>query len=147
MPDAPRRPKIDTVFQTEEEIRELVAQFESCCWPYERWTHRAHLAVAVWYLSHYPLDEATERMRRGLQSYNRLVGDPAGYHETVTVFYMQAIHRVLERPEEASVPAIVEELHRRFHLAWLMEHYSPAVLWSAQARDHWVEPDLKRPRE
>ena len=27
----------------------LVAQFENCTLPKAEWTHRAHLAVALWY--------------------------------------------------------------------------------------------------
>jgi hypothetical protein len=39
--------KIDVPFKSDDEITQLVARFESCTWPYERWTHRAHIAIAA----------------------------------------------------------------------------------------------------
>ena len=42
--------KTDPPFTSDAEIAELVRLFESCELPGERWTHRAHLAVAASYL-------------------------------------------------------------------------------------------------
>lgn len=53
--------KQDIPFRSDDEIRDLVVRFERCVWPYERWTHRAHLALALSYLRQYPLDDATNR--------------------------------------------------------------------------------------
>ena len=39
--------KRDIPFGSDAEILEMVERFEQCRWPSERWTHRAHLAVAV----------------------------------------------------------------------------------------------------
>lgn len=49
------------------ELESLVRRFEDCTLPREEWTHRAHLAIAVWYLSHLPREVATERIRMGIQ--------------------------------------------------------------------------------
>src|SRR5687767_10729265 len=88
--------KIDIPFTDDAEIATLVEQFEQSRWPYERWTHRAHLAVAAFYLRTLPLAEATERMRFHIQQYNRTCGDPNGYHETITVLFMRLMHHRLQ---------------------------------------------------
>ena len=51
------------------EIERLVKDFESCTLPAQEFNHRAHLAVAAWYLAHHTTEEATRLIRRGLQNF------------------------------------------------------------------------------
>src|SRR5262249_25913485 len=127
----------------DEEIFDLVAQFEKCTWPYKRWTHRAHLAVAAAYLRKYSLAEATERMRRGIQLYNRTCGDPDGYHETITIPFMHLIfHRLHALSDKQSLARFVDKLFAQFPLCSLLAYYSAECLWSPTAKAGWVPPDL-----
>ena len=89
------RPKIDHPFTSDAEIDEMVRLFESCELPGERWTHRAHLAVAATYLGRYPLSEATDRARDHIRRYNESRGNTTGYHETITVVFMRLVAREL----------------------------------------------------
>ena len=143
MTASPARTKIDVPFRTDAEIRDLVTQFEACTWPYERWTHRAHLAVATVYLQQLAFDEALQRMRASIQEYNR-THNPNGYHETITVFFLRFIRIFLEsHPDRQSLVANVEELFERCTMRTPLEYFSPDRLWSAEAKQHWVDPDLK----
>jgi len=119
----------------------MVRLFESCELPYERWTHRAHLAVAASYLQHYPHPQALERVRANIQKYNVALGDPKGYHETITVLFMKLVAR--EMTGNANLHDIVNGLNDRCKVSWLLEYYSEALLWSAEARATFVEPDRK----
>jgi len=140
----PRPAKLDLPFQTEEEILDLVAQFEGCRWPYERWTHRAHLAVAAVYLSRHSFPEALNRIRDSIQAYNRTCGDPDGYHETITVVFLTLIYNFLAaHSEPRSLTATVAELFAHFNPESPLTYYSPERLSSPAAKQHWVEPDLK----
>ena len=141
MPEAPKRPKLDIPFHSDQEIAGLVEQFELCEWPYVRWTHRAHFAVAVHYLSRFSLSEAIERIRHHIQLYNRTVGDGNGYHETITVLFMRRIAHQL-RKYKGSTAEVVDELCRSHDVQWPLTHYSPERLWSNEAKVSWVEPDL-----
>jgi hypothetical protein len=135
--------KQDVPFRTDDEIVDMVARFEECRWPYERWTHRAHLAVGVVYLRRYSFGEATRLVRQNIQRYNRTCGDPDGYHETITVFFMRIISRFLrDEADRSSIVAVVDDIFRRCDLNCLLEYYSPERLWSPEARGAWVEPDL-----
>jgi arginase len=143
MPASPR-PKLDIPFQTDEEILDLVTQFEACRWPYERWTHRAHLAVAALYLAQYPFADALARIRQNIQAYNRACGDPNGYHETITVVFLRLIHNFLAtNPEPRSLTATVAELFARFDTKTPLAYFSPERLSSPIAKQRWIEPNLK----
>jgi hypothetical protein len=141
---APPKAKLDIPFQTDEEILDLVTRFEACRWPYERWTHRAHLAVATVYLSRHSFPEALIRMRDGIQAYNRACGDPDGYHETITVVFLTLIHNFLDaHPEPRSLTASVADLFAHFDTKSPLAYYSPERLSSPAAKHNWLEPDLK----
>ncbi len=141
---ASKREKIDVPFASDAEVAEMVALFEACEWPYARWTHRAHLGVALVYLRALPFDEALARARRHIPLYNRARGDPNGYHETVTVLFLRRVHRYLrDRPGPLSLAAAVEELAAACDMRWPLRYYSPERLWSAEARAGWLEPDLR----
>ena len=144
--EKPTTKKVDLPFRDDAEIAVLIEQFEACQYPYERWTHRAHLAVAVVYLRHYAFDDAVARIRRHIQQYNLTNGDPAGYHETLTLLFMRRVSGDLKNRRSdttTTIARIVEELFQSFDMRWPLVYYSADRLWSAEARSTWVEPDLK----
>jgi hypothetical protein len=136
--------KRDIPFRGDEEILEMVERFEQCRWPSERWTHRAHLAVAVVYLRRSPFAEARQLVRQNIQKYNQTCGDPQGYHETITFFFLRLINHFLsDQAGDRSLVDNVDELSRRCSMDSLRQYYSPERLWSPDARAAWVEPDLR----
>ncbi len=134
---------------TTDDIRRLADAFERCEVPRAAWTHRAHLAVALWYLVNYGPEEGGERVRAGLRRLNAANGVPqtpdGGYHETITRFYLWAIRRHLrDAPRDASIADLAASLIA----AWgdknrPFEYYSRDRLMSWEARAAWVEPDLR----
>jgi hypothetical protein len=132
-----------------EEIGKLVEAFESCTLPREEWTHRAHLTVALWYLSRHGEAEATELIRRGIQRFNRARGivttRTSGYHETITLFYVRVVRRHLRESGAGGCAVdLVNSLLRDYGDRNLpLEYYSRERLMSWEARAGWVEPDLK----
>ena len=138
------RVKIDHPFATDTELADIVAQFEECVLPYPRWTHRAHIGVALCYLRDYPFDVALARVRHHIPLYNRTCGDPAGYHDTITVLFMRLVARYLrDRPDSPPLVEAVEKLAADCDMRWPLRYYSPERLWSAEARAGWVEPDVR----
>jgi hypothetical protein len=137
------RPKIDIPFTSKAEIATLVGLFESCELPYERWTHRAHLAVAVAYLQRYSLLEATARARTFIPRYNVARGDPNGYHETLTVLFMRLVDREMRASPAAKAADLINQMNDRYRVAWFLNYYTPELLWSAAARSEFVPPDLR----
>jgi len=135
-------PKPDPPFTSDAEIAELVRLFESCDLPGERWTHRAHLAVAASYLRRYPLPEATDRARTHIRRYNASRGNHTGYHETITVLFMRLVADGM-RANPTGLAVFVNDLAGRFPVRRLLDYYSAERLWSAEARARFVGPDVR----
>jgi hypothetical protein len=135
-------PKPDPPFTSDAEIAELVALFESCRLPGERWTHRAHLAVAATYLRRYPLSEATDRARAHIRRYNESRGNLTGYHETITVLFMRLVARELTTAQPV-LAEFINGLAARFPMDRMLHYYTKDRLWSAEARAMFVGPDVR----
>jgi hypothetical protein len=136
-------------YRSVEEVERLVARFCDCSLPCAEWTHVAHLTVGLWHARTLGADEALAQVRAGIRRYNVACGTEntttRGYHETLTRFYMTLIGQFLAASEEqgdllAVTNALIAELgHRELPLAY----YTRERLMSAEARAHWVEPDLR----
>lgn len=133
----------------EDEVERLVREFEACTLPYERWTHEAHLTVALWYLTRHAYAHATQLIREGIQRYNLSRGvemtKDGGYHETITLFYIRAIRRYLKGARETQTLAeLLDGLMASCGAKnFPFEYYSRERLLSWEARTGWLEPDLK----
>jgi hypothetical protein len=122
----------------------LVDSFEAATLPVARFHHREHMRVALCYLSREPEADATARMRDGLTRFLAHHGI-AGYHETLTVFWMKRLaarfaatdpSRALDERINAVIAGCVDE-------APISEYYSPETLASEAAKRSWVPPDRR----
>jgi hypothetical protein len=131
------------------EIEYLIREFESAILPRAQWTHYTHLTVACWYLICYPGDEATRRIREGIQKYNNAMGilttRDSGYHETITLFWICLIRYYLSTvTRERPFVFLINDLLTRYADKNIpFEYYSRDRLMSWEARTGWIEPDLK----
>jgi hypothetical protein len=133
---------------TEHDLHCIVTGFESGTLPREEWTHEAHLLMALWYVLHLPEAEVLPHIRTGIYSYNEAVGTAntttSGYHETLTVFYTQAVTRFLKEsnasllPETLATMLLASEIADR---AYPLRFYSKERLFSPEARAVWVAPE------
>jgi hypothetical protein len=131
------------------EVERLVRAFEACTLPRAEWTHAAHLTVALWYLVHYPGEEAVARIRNGIKRYNASQGiattKSGGYHETMTLFWVWAVARyLLLEGSGQTVERLAEGLKDHYgDKNFPLRYYSRERLMSWEARLSWIEPDLK----
>ena len=133
-------------YGSDERIRELARGFENCSLPDEDFDHRAHLMVAIWYLSSMPAEEAAARMRRGLLSYLAHYGaDPVKYNETITQYWVRRLDKLLSETD-GSLPLYErarQAVERAGESSLIFEYYSRERLFSEEAREGWLKPDLK----
>jgi hypothetical protein len=130
-------------FNDEEEIRKLVNEFESCTIHPAEFRHYQHLAVALWYLKHFPYDEASEKMRAGIKRLAASAGK-TGYHETITLFWLEVVREFLQnRSAGETVCESANSLANEYKKSLIGDYYSEDVLGSVEAKTEWVEPDLK----
>jgi hypothetical protein len=132
---------------TLEQTRRLVSQFEEHTLPKQQWTHTAHSIVALWYCIKYPLPQAVQRIRNGIKAYNINIGgantDTSGYHETITLFYMNTIagYIVTTGLTELTDEQITLFLQQPFlETDYVWRHYTSDSLMSKEARRTWMPP-------
>lgn len=143
----------DRRYRSEAEIAAVVDGFANCTLPFARWTHEAHLTVALWYLVKHDLADAIEYIRQGIQRYNLANGvaqtPTRGYHETITRFSIWAVGRYLAERRAAQPDAALLDLtnglltSRYGGRTFPLDYYTREHLMSWAARTGWVEPDLR----
>jgi len=131
-------------YKSDDEIRLLVSEFESCSFHPSEFRHHQHLAVVLWYVASLPYTDASERMKRGIQRLAASYGK-TGYHETITEFWLRMVRGFLSEGERAgSIAALANRLIEKYATKNLiLDYYSAELLDSPEARSDWVEPDLK----
>jgi len=136
-------------FRSFDEVFNLVRGFETGALPRAQWTHRAHLTVACWYLICHAEPEATRQIREGIKNYNASQGivttKDGGYHETITLFWAKMLRSALAKTTlECSIAQLVNDLVARYSDRNLpFEYYSRDRLMSWEARQNWLDPDLR----
>jgi hypothetical protein len=137
-----------TVLASEEALSAFVIAFENGTFPGAEFRHGEHLAIAVCYLLENAAN-AAERTRTNIRRFNVAQGgkntDDAGYHETLTLFWLALVQANLPAgvPRLTAVGAIVDMFAARRDL--FREYYSFDVVKSKEARLSWVCPDLPGP--
>ena len=122
---------------------ELVQAFESATLATDQFTHAAHVRVAWWYLTRYPLGEAMTRFTVALKAFAAAHAVPGLFHETITVAYLLLIAERLEGSRgltwEGFAQTHLDLLARRPSI--LARYYSDQTLTSERARRAFVMPD------
>ncbi|MDT4968090.1 MAG: hypothetical protein QOJ64_2827 [Acidobacteriota bacterium] len=135
-------------YRTADEIRAVVSGFEKCTTTAERFDHPAHVTVAFAYLHLFQLtvEEATARMRVGLHRFLAHYGvDGRKYNETITQFWIKLVRAALDRADVSrpSIDLANEILCECQEPTVIFSYYSRERLDSDEARNGWIEPDIK----
>ena len=120
-------------------------QVESCAFPVADFDHPAHIRLAYVYLSDNTTDQAVIRVRDTLTGLLRYVGiDPAEkYHETLTEAWVLAVHHFMNKTDSAtSADEFIEKNPMLLDTRIMMTHYSAEVLFSDEARQAFIQPNL-----
>lgn len=136
------------IYTTDKEVNLLVKAFEERTLLNSEWTHAAHLIVGLYYCFHHPFGVAKNLMCDGIYWLNDSHGtqntESSGYHETITVFWLEMIAKFLkENQSEKSLAVLANNLITEFSDSKLpLKFYSKELLFSPEARAHYVAPDL-----
>ena len=127
------------------ESTDLVKQFQNGTLEKSEWDHRAHLIVAVHFLTQFGPTEALLELREKIQTLNLSHGvfttETSGYHETRTRTWLALIwSSILQNPEKPDKNSFVEMYRYHDHVSF---HYTAQLLNSWPARSSWVLPDKK----
>jgi hypothetical protein len=137
------------IYTKDEEIIELIKEFEDCTVNAKEWTHGAHLTAALFYAVNHNFETALDKMRAGIFKLNEAHGTPntptRGYHETLTVFWMLTVVEFLEKTgNRDSLIELANGLIETCGDSGLpLKFYSREVLFSAEARAKYIKPNLE----
>jgi hypothetical protein len=123
--------------------RRFRAAFEACKVPPSQFNHEAHVRLAYAYLAEFDVESAVDRMREALLNFLAHNGVPrAKYHETMTRAWVLAVRHFMDRSASASSADFIARNQELLDSKVMLTHYSASVLFSADARAAFVEPDL-----
>ena len=120
-------------------------QVEAGVFPIHEFNHRAHLRLAYVYLAEVTAEQAVQHMRQALLGLLQQAGiDPSvKFYETLTRAWVLAVHYFMGQTEQAdSADSFIDQHPELLDTQIMLTHYSAAVLFSDQARQGFVEPDL-----
>jgi hypothetical protein len=131
-------------FKDDAEVTELVRAFETCEIHPAEFKHYQHLAVALWYVRNFPYEQASEKMRQGIQRLAAAYGK-TGYHETITLFWLKVVHDFYAAAQtDQPLFEIANKLASKYgNKNLIADYYSEERIASVEAKHGWVEPDLK----
>jgi hypothetical protein len=138
------------LFHSDAEVEHIGEGLVARTLPRPEWTHEAHLAATTYMLLRRPDIDLDERLPDIIRGYNESVGgvnsDSEGYHETITRVFLRGVRAFLS---EADTRELLHDLVNELLLSpmgrrdWPLRFYSPELLFSVEARRHFVEPDLR----
>jgi len=137
------------LFHSDAEVAHVAEGMIARALPREEWTHEAHLATTLYLLLRRRDIDLDAELPGLIRRYNESVGgvnsDSEGYHETITRVFLNGVRLFLSGSDVAApLYALINELllspiGRR---DWPLGFYSPARLFSVEARKHFIEPDI-----
>ena len=137
------------LFDSDAEIARVAEAMLARTLPKPEWTHEAHLATTTYLLTRRPDIDVDRQLPGFIRTYNESVGgvnsDSEGYHETITRVFLHGVRLFLA---EADPKEPLHELVNELLLSpmgrrdWPLRFYTPARLFSVEARRKFVPPDI-----
>ncbi|NNF68056.1 MAG: hypothetical protein HKM98_11160 [Gammaproteobacteria bacterium] len=131
-------------FRLSKDDLDFRSRMEACELPLSEFDHRAHLRLAYIYLSGNDSEQALALMRASLHRFlNHNNIDPSKYHETITKAWILATHHFMKKTKKClSANEFIDSNPEMLDPTIMMTHYSAEVLFSQNARETFVQPDL-----
>lgn len=118
-----------------------IEQFEAGDIDAESFDHEAHVYMGWLYVQAFDLADAVARFDSALRRLTERLGVPGKYHATITWLFLLLINeRTIPNESWYTFKSRNEDLLRDSK-ATLQRYYSDALLFSDEARQHFVLPD------
>jgi hypothetical protein len=130
------------------EIIEIAEGVRACTFPVTRFHHREHCLAAAYFLKSFPGIDWRSEFPQFIRRYNVAMGgantEDSGYHETITLFYIDAIEAFLRGHSGESVLDACRALLQSpiIQPDYALRFYSRERLFSREARRRYLQPDL-----
>lgn len=130
--------------QTSADDQEFRRAFEACETSPSEFDHAAHVRLAYVYLCGNAVDGASEKMKHSLLRFLAHLGvDQSKYHATITRAWVMAVSHFMSTSAPCqSAHAFVQANPVLLDSKIMLTHYSAELLFSPQARQSFVSPDM-----
>jgi hypothetical protein len=116
---------------------EFLEAFHSCRLRTSEFHHADHLRLAWLHLAREPFETALAAVRRGIQGFAKHHNLSGLYHETITTAWVH----LLATHHENNFGEFLTVNESRLSAELLHRFWTPEILASREARNHWVPPD------
>jgi hypothetical protein len=129
-----------------EEISLTVRKFEQCELLPQNFHHHDHLTVITYYLERMSVRQAVAHMREQLKKFT-VHHQAKGYNETITRFWIAKVAGLLAaQPSDLPLLDLVQRVQAALgNKELLFEYYNRERVLSEEAKQSWVEPDVRGP--
>lgn len=128
-----------------EKDREFITQVEACEFPIPEFNHKAHIRLAYAYLVENNTKASIQLMKNTLIGLLEFAGiEPSQkYHETITKAWVLAVHHFMSKTSNSeSADEFINKNPELLDSKIMLTHYSAEVLFSQEARESFIEPNL-----
>jgi hypothetical protein len=123
--------------------RDFIATFEQAAFSKHDFPHRAHVRMAWLYIRQLGVDGAVDHASDGIRRLAHAHGHTTLYHDTLTRAWVYLIADKVASPPVEDFDVFLAAHPELLDKQLLFQHYSSELLYSADARAHWVAPDLR----
>lgn len=133
------------------EIARIGEGLKACTLPAAQFHHREHCLATAYFLMSEPDADWASELPRIIRRYNLSMGgqntESAGYHETITLFYLNSIAAFLNALPRSTLTEACDALLASPLAAkdYLARFYSAELIASPRSRLGFVAPDIPRP--
>jgi hypothetical protein len=124
---------------------QFLIEFQNCATALSSFDHGAHLRLAYIYLCRGSVDWAYEQLRSSLLRYLEYnsIG-PLKYSVTITRAWTMVVYHFMQHAELCgSAEELVIQFPQLLDGNIMLSHYSKERLFSIEARDHFMQPDVQ----
>jgi hypothetical protein len=127
-----------------DEAQAVVRKFEDCEFSPEEFRHLDHLTVITCYLEELPVRAALGRMRAALKKFTAH-HKAKGYNETITRFWVVKVAQMMAAEVgDLAFAEVLERVRAAFgNKELVFQYYSRERVMSQEAKEKWIEPDLR----
>jgi hypothetical protein len=136
------------IYENERDVLDLIHSFEKASIPRSDWKHPEHLVVAFYYVTHFEIETAIEKMRTGIlnllaNGFSVDLTKEMPYHETITIFWIKTVAAFNAVSDGKPLRDKIDQMVTMFDKDYLLKFYSRELLFSDRARAEFVEPDVQ----
>lgn len=124
------------------EDEEFLFQVENCILNKDHFSHQGRIRIAWLFLSHHVFEHAMIRISQSIFFYANSLGAADNYHETITKAWIHLVYNAMSF-KELTFDEFMKRNDYLLNKKLPLQYYSPNLLSSHDAKENWIEPDLK----